>query len=74
MKLIQIEGLSFRVHSPSNFELLSVRDDIVDPDACVRVCFDGETWMVDYRSSMTHLQRPFKSRDAAIALIVDRRS
>lgn len=69
--LINLSGLSFHAHSPSLLELMSVRRD-VDPGARVFVAFNGKRWMIDYRSRQACIQRPFKSRDAAVQMIADR--
>ena len=69
---IELSGLTFRAHSPSRFELLSVNDD-VGAGATVAVLFNGLTWAIDYSAPGTHVQRAFPSRDAAIELIAGRR-
>lgn len=66
-----IDGLTFKVHSPSLLELVSVRDDIDDP-ATVSVCFVGHAWVIDYQSSRHSVQRLFPSREAAIGMIASR--
>ncbi len=66
-----LQDLTFRVHSPSCYELISVRHDVED-DAQVFVLFAAGTWAIHYRSAHTNVCRPFKTRDAAIALIRDR--
>lgn len=70
--ILHLNGLAFKAHSPSDLELISVRDDIDDPTASVRVKFNGARWMIDYRSRRSNVQRVFPSRDAAIQLIADR--
>ncbi len=71
MKTINLEGLTFRVHSPSAFELLSVRDD-VSSDAEVYVRYDGKRWGIHYLAATANIWRPFASREAAIAMIASR--
>ena len=67
------QGLTFRVISPSAFVLTSVRHDIVDdPTASVIVAFNGDKWWIHYKSQHHDVARPFKSRDAAIAMIASR--
>ena len=69
---INLSGLTFRAHSPSHFELLSVNDD-VGAGATVAIRFNGMAWLIDYSAPGTHIERIFKSRDAAVQLIADRR-
>ena len=66
------QGLTFRVISPSAFILKSVRGDINDPTASVMVVFNGDKWWIHYMSKYHDVSRPFKSRDAAIAMIASR--
>lgn len=72
--ILHLNGLAFKAHSPSDLELVSVRDDIDDPTASVRVRFNGARWYIDYRSRTSNVQRIFNSRDAAIELIASRAS
>ena len=67
-----IDGLLWQVNSPSEYQLLSVRDDIDGPDAVVRVRFTGRKWCIDYRSGICSLIRAFNSREAAMKLIAER--
>jgi len=66
------QGLTFQVVSPSALILKSVRDDIDDPTASVIVAFNGDKWWIHYKSQHHDVARPFKSRDAAIAMIASR--
>lgn len=70
--ILHLNGLAFKAHSPSDLELVSVRDDIDDPTASVRVRFNGCKWWIEYRSRNSNVNRMFSSRDAAIQLIADR--
>jgi hypothetical protein len=71
--IIQLDGLDFKVHSPSDLELISVRQDVDDPSARVWIRYNGfRKWYIDYRSKTVNLQRVFNSRDAAVALIASR--
>lgn len=70
--ILHINGLAFKAHSPSDLELISVRDDIDDPTASVRVRFNGYKWWIEYRSRNSNVNRMFSSRDVAIQLIADR--
>ena len=67
-----INGLDFKVISPSCFKLVNVRDDIGDPSAFVVIAYNGFKWWLHYESSRTKVHRMFPSRDAAIALIASR--
>ena len=67
--LIELQGLTFRAHSPSDFELVSVRQDVDDPTAAVRLF---QKWYIDYRSARVNLTRVFNSRDAAVELLAER--
>lgn len=70
---IQLQGLTFRAHSPSDLELVSVRDDIDDPTASVRIKYLGvRMWCICYQSKTSNVERIFKSRDAAVAMIAER--
>jgi hypothetical protein len=72
--ITHLQGLDFRVHSPSCFELLSVRRD-VDPTARVVIAYNGFKWWLHYeRARVPVASRMFPSRDAAIALIAERAS
>ena len=71
MTTIQIDGLVFRAHSPSCYQLLSVRDDVGD-GAEVYVRYDGRRWGIHYYADRVNIFRPFPTRDAAIALIAAR--
>ena len=69
-------GLRFQVHSPSQYELLSIRDDIGQGDR-VFVMFTSHGWGILYhvttQSGSSHnIFRPFASREAAIAMIASR--
>lgn len=68
-----LHGLAFKVISPSAFLLKSVRDDIDDPTARVVVAFNGDKWWIHYKSKYYDVARPFRSRDAAMRLLADRR-
>ena len=65
------QGLTFQVVSPSAL-ILKTRDDIDDPTASVMVVFNGDKWWIHYMSRYHDVARPFKSRDAAIAMIASR--
>ena len=69
--ILHFQDLAFKVHSPSLYELASVRDD-VGSEAKVYVEYTGRTWLIHYRSPTADISRPFKSRDAAIELIRNR--
>ena len=70
---INLSGLTFKAHSPSHFELLSVNDD-VGAGATVAVRFNGFKWWIDYCEPGGHtVSRMFPSRDAAVELIAGRR-
>ena len=72
MKL-NLQGLTFHVHSPSCLELLSVRDDIGN-GARVLVRFNGFKWWIEYCiPAHAPIKRCFDRRDDAISLIADRR-
>jgi hypothetical protein len=59
---LTIENLTFRVSSPSLYEL--VHDW---PGVSVLLAYDGEgRWQIHYRDSNSDVLRTFKSRDAAI--------
>ena len=73
MKTLLIDDLVFAAHSPSCYELLSVRDD-VGADARVYVRFDGKSWGIHYHAASTNIWRPFASREAAIAMLAQRRA
>lgn len=66
-----INGLTFKVHSPSYWELVNTRDDVDDP-ATVSICFIGHAWVIDYQSTRHSVQRPFPTRAAAIGMIASR--
>ncbi len=73
-----LDGLTFRVHSPSCYELLSVREDI--EGGKVLITYEpGDNgaprpyWYIHYRSPGVNLSRAFRTRDAAVAMIADRR-
>jgi len=73
--ILNLSGLSFKAHSPSSFQLLSIRGDmkISDAGAQVFVRFTGERWAIDYCAPDGHVvSRGFSSRDAAVNLIADR--
>ena len=71
--LIELQGLTFRAHSPSDFELVSVRQDADDPSARVWLRYNGfQKWYIDYRSGRVNLTRVFNSRDAAVELLAER--
>lgn len=67
-----IQGLSFLVHSPSLYEL-QARDDGSDI-ALVSIAYVPHAWYVDIlmKAGHSHHRGPFRSRDAAIALIAGR--
>lgn len=67
-----IQGLSFKVHSPSLYEL-QARDDGSDI-SLVTVVYLPHAWYVDIlmKRGHTHHRGPFKTRDAAISLIAGR--
>ena len=56
-----IEGLDFKVHSPSLYELARIHHDetVPDPDARVLVAFNGFDWAVRYESSRHNVTRMF---------------
>lgn len=67
-------GLAFRVHSPSLYELVT-HDDVGDPRARVTLAFMGTAWQLCYHAGNGHkVFRVFRSRDAAICLIANRRA
>lgn len=72
MKRTILNGLAFKVWSPSLFELDATNSDI----ACVAVAFGQDhRWWVNVLMTAGHSHRrgPFRSRDDAIALIAGRR-
>ena len=68
---LHLQGLTFKAHSPSLLELLSVRDD-VGSDARVFIGFTGTAWQIHYMAPPVDVVRFFPSRDAAISLIASR--
>lgn len=75
-----MDGLAFKVHSPSCYELLSVRDDVGD-EGQVFIRYEDAGigaprpyWFIHYISPVTNVRRAFKTRDAAVSMISDRRS
>lgn len=67
----QMQGLDFKVHSPSLFELMSLNPD-TGPDAVVIVTFLGDKWFIAASVDQRNWNRPFATRDAAIALLASR--
>ncbi len=62
-----LAGLVWCIHSPSSFELLSIQDDIDDPDVRVFVRFDGYDWLLQYWSPKgVNVGVPFATRDEAV--------
>ncbi len=62
-----LNGLTWRIHSPSSFELLSTMDDVDDPDVRVFVRFDGYDWLLQYWSPKgVNAGVPFATRNEAI--------
>ena len=67
-----IEGLDFAIHSPSCYELVSIRRD-VDRNDRVFVVFDGSVWNIAYHAENREpVHRAFAGRDYAIRMIADR--
>jgi hypothetical protein len=67
-----IEGLDFAIHSPSCYELMSIRNDVGSKDR-VFVEFDGGVWNIAYHAADGHVvSRAFAGRDYAIRMIADR--
>lgn len=72
--ILNLAGLDFKAHSPSNFQLLSVRDDVGNSDT-VHIRYLNPKWVIEYRQLNGHtVTRIFPSRDAAIDLIASRAS
>lgn len=72
--ILSLAGLDFKAHSPSNFQLVSVRDDVGTGDT-VHIRFLDPKWVIEYRQSNGHtVTRIFPSRDAAVELIASQRS
>lgn len=69
MTLLHISGLTFRVSSPSMWELMHDW-----PGVSILLAFDGSKWSVHYRDFNSDVVRHFKSRDAAIAILASRRA
>lgn len=72
--ILNLAGLAFKAHSPSNLQLVSLRDDVGTSDT-VHVRFLNPKWVIEYRQPNGHtVTRIFPSRDAAIDLIASRAS
>jgi hypothetical protein len=72
--ILNLAGLDFKAHSPSDLQLISLRDDVGTGDT-VHVRFVNPKWVIEYRQPNGHtVTRPFPSRDAAIDLIASRAS
>lgn len=70
--ILSLAGLNFKAHSPSDLQLLSVRDDAGTGDT-VHVRFLNPKWVIEYRQPNGHtVTRIFPSRDAAVELIASR--
>ncbi len=62
-----LNGLLWRIHSPSSLELLSLQHDVDDPGARVFVRFDGEEWLLQYWSPRgINTSVAFAGRDEAM--------
>lgn len=68
-----IQGLDFQIHSPSLFELKSLNPDTGE-GAVVIVTFLGDKWYIAASVDQRNWNRPFPTRDAAIALLASRAS
>lgn len=68
-----IQGLTFKVFSPSLWELCALDDCSI---AIVAVALVGRQWYIDVlmKAGHSHHRGPFRSRDEAIALIAGRRA
>jgi hypothetical protein len=69
MCVMTIDGLAFRVASPSCYELIHSW-----PDVLIFLMFNGVSWAIRYSDASHGVTRYFKTRDEAIALLVDRRA
>jgi hypothetical protein len=79
--ILTLAGLAFKAHSPSDLQLISLRDDVGTGDT-VHVRFNLPSpsgspgpgkWVIEYRQPNGHsVTRVFPSRDAAINLIAER--
>lgn len=70
--ILNLSGLAFKAHSPSDLQFMSLRDD-VGTGGTVHVRFLNPKWVIEYRQPNGHtVTRIFPSRDAAIDLIVSR--
>lgn len=70
----KILGLSFKVHSPSLFELNAYDDD--SSLSLVSVALVGRQWYIDIlmKAGHSHHRGPFRTRDDAIALLAERQT
>lgn len=69
--ILNLAGLDFKAHSPSDLQLLTI-DDLGTGDT-VHVRFLNPQWAIEYRQPNGHIvTRIFPSRDAAINLIAER--
>lgn len=70
-----IGGLEYRVHSPSTYELLSVKNDAGAGDRVFVFLNAFGRWCIKYsHGDGGDVIRPFASRDAAFQMIADRRT
>lgn len=46
--ILSLSGLNFKAHSPSDLQLVSVRDDVGSGDT-VHVRFLNPKWVIEYR-------------------------
>lgn len=70
--ILTLAGLAFKAHSPSNLQLVALRDGTGSGDT-VHVRFVNPKWVIEYRQPNGHtITRIFPSRDAAIDLIASR--
>lgn len=70
--ILNLAGLNFKAHSPSDLQLISLRDGVSTGDT-VHVRFLNPKWVIEYRQPNGHtVTRIFPSRDAAINLIAER--
>ena len=69
-----ISGLSFKVWSPSLYELCAVDDESLI--ATVSLAYVPRAWYIDVLMKAGHSvhRGPFRSRDEAVALIAGRRA
>ncbi len=68
-----IADLTFEVHSPCQYRLV-VPHDPQRPNHEVWMLFNGQQWFLSYfHGDGRRLDRPFKSREAILALLTSRR-